>query len=368
LSHTVSYILSLKNRVQWLESIVRSKCPEVDLEHGPQVPQDTSVDGTPSGTVSQSVSVSRQDTPGDEDDSPHADPVEETLNRNGQQKPWSNPDVDREDLVHEIGLVSVSAGTDPKYIGPSSGYFFAKLVLAVAARQGQRSSMPMQLREHTTNRSTFLLPQDAQSVPPTPLPSSKEYAIRLSESYFNTTHLQYPFLHQTTHMKLIEKVYSQEEPAPVDAFQVNMVLAISATILSRRLKVTLSGEGFCANAMRYFDKIYIENSLRGLQSLLLLLIYTLTSPFMGLNVWYLNYQAISALLDLGLQRDIKSTKTMSILEQQIRRRTFWVIYTLDRTVATMMGRPIGLRDEACELGVCVQFHFSRSFCSNWATL
>lgn len=279
-----------------------------------------------------------------------------------QSQTWPNP-VEPENLAHEIGLVSVSAGHDPKYVGPSSGYFFAKLVLAVAARQGQRSSLPAQLQEHNvTPRSTYLLPQDSQSVPPTPLPSSMDYAIRLSQAYFDTTHLQYPFLHQPTHMKLIEKVYGQAEPAPVDAFQVNMVLAIAATVLSRRLKVSLSGEGFCANAMRYFDKIYIENSLRGLQSLLLLTLYTLTSPFMGLNVWYLNYQCLAALTDLGLQRDIKVSKTMSVLEQQMRRRVFWVIYTLDRTVSTMMGRPIGLRDEACELTVRTRYlrmHYSR---------
>ena len=73
------------------------------------------------------------------------------------------------------------------------------------------------------------------------------------------------------------------------------------------------------------------------------------SASIGLNVWFLNYQAIAALLDLGLQR---SGKGISILEQEPRTRTFWVIYSLDRSIATIMGRPIGLTDEACELRVC----------------
>lgn len=253
-------------------------------------------------------------------------------------------------LAHEIGLVSSSAGTDPKYIGPSSGYFFAKLVLA-CARQGKRGSPAEELQQNANSRPSRLFPQGSLSIPPAPLPESMDYTIEISEAYFETIHLQYPFLHQPSHMKLIEHVYTEAEPSPIAAFQVYLVLAIGATVLSRRMKIPLAGEGFCASAMKYFDKFCIENSLKGLQSLLLLLVYTLNSSSIGLNVWYLNYQCIAALLDLGLQRDVRSGKTMSVLEQELRTRTFWVIYSLDRSVATMLGRPIGLRDEACELRV-----------------
>jgi hypothetical protein len=181
-----------------------------------------------------------------------------------------------------------------------------------------------------------------------------DYTVKISQAYFETIHLQYPFLHQPSHMKLIEHVYAESEPSAIATFQVYMVLAIGATVLSRRVKIPLSGEGFCTSALKYFDKFCIENSLKGLQSLLLLLMYTLNSSSLGLNVWYLNYQCIAALLDLGLQRDVRSVrsgKTISLLDQELRTRTFWVIYDLDRSVATMMGRPIGLRDEACELRV-----------------
>jgi hypothetical protein len=249
-------------------------------------------------------------------------------------------------LRHEIGLVSLSAGTDPKYIGPSSGYSFARLLLACAARQSQ--PIPSSNRRAEMNdRFAFLLPnKDSTSEPQ---PTDMDYTLKLSSTYFETIHPQYPFLHQPSHEKLIQKVYGETDPSPVDAFQVNMVLAISATILSRRLKISLPGAGYCVSAMRHFDKIYLENSLRGLQCLLLLLVYTFHSSSLGLNVWYLNYQCISALLDLGLQRDVRSGRGISVLEQELRTRMFWVIYTIDRQVATIMGRPIGLRDEACEL-------------------
>jgi hypothetical protein len=333
---------------------LRTNCPNVSLEEGPQAldidmgPNDPTVPNTQNPVNLANPSVS--DTQQNENDGFRPSRNQEIQPRGASPVPQEQPTG----LAHEIGMVSLSAGTDPKYIGPSSGYFFARLLLACARRHGQRIQ-PSRTQVNASSRFAFLLPQDALSVHPTPLPVDMSYTTSLSAVYFDTIHLQYPFLHQPTHTKLIEKVYGESETSAVDAFQVNMVLAIAATVLSRRLKVSLPSAGYCANAMKYFDKIYLENSLRGLQSLLLLLVYTLNSPSMGLNVWYLNYQCIAALLDLGLQRDLKSGKSISLLEQEMRTRTFWVIYSLDRSVATMMGRPIGLRDEACELRVCLVF-------------
>ncbi|TVY84648.1 Positive regulator of purine utilization [Lachnellula suecica] len=253
-----------------------------------------------------------------------------------------------ESLRHEIGLVSLSGGTDPRYIGPSSGYSFARLLLACASRQGHRIQAS-RCGAKVSDQYAFLLPNTTAPERPTPLPADMEYTMKLSETYFETIHIQHPFLHRPTHMRLIKKVYEDPEASPIDHFQVNMVLAISATALSRKLKISLPGLEYCANAMQYFGKLYLENSLRSLQCLLLLVMHTLYSASIGYNVWYLNYQCIAALLDLGLQRDVKAGKGISVLEQELRTRTFWVVYGIDRYVATMMGRPIGLRDEACDL-------------------
>ncbi|TVY32658.1 Positive regulator of purine utilization [Lachnellula occidentalis] len=340
-----AHITSLQNRVRWLENIIRSRCPDVGLDGDSQVPnidnETVMVSGgsTPKTTLTQPPDGFQEYQQGETDLESHSDPGPEHPQDNAPAQDQSS------NLRHEIGLVSLSAGTDPKYIGPSSGYSFARLLLACAARQGPPIP-PSNRRSEVIDRFAFLLPKDSVSEP---LPTDVDYTMKLSGSYFETIHLQYPFLHQPSHEKLVRKVYEETDPSPVDVFQVNMVLAISATILSRRLKISLPGAGYCVTAMKLFDKIYLENSLRGLQCLLLLLVYTFHSSSLGLNVWYLNYQCISALLDLGLQRDVKSGRGISVLEQELRTRTFWVIYTTDRQVATMMGRPIGLRDEACEL-------------------
>ncbi|OBT67974.1 hypothetical protein VE03_01480 [Pseudogymnoascus sp. 23342-1-I1] len=348
------YISSLKGRIRWLESTIRQNCPYIDLSQGPRVlnesGQNDPADEGENAENSLLQPPSQNFVQIHDDDSivPRLELPVATQGVEQSSEVRRHPNEQQRGLAHEIGLVSLSAGTDPKYIGPSSGYFFAKLLLS-CARQGKQSFPPQEQEQSTHGRLARLFPRGELSVLPSPLPEDIEYTIKISKAYFEAIHPQYPFLHQPSHMKLIEHVYAEPEPMPNAAFQVNMVMAIGATVLSRRLKLPLSGEGFCVSAMKYFDKICIENSLKGLQSLLLLLIYTLNSPSMGLNIWYLNYQCIAALLDLGLQRDVKSGKALSVLDQELRTRTFWVIYSLDRSVATMMGRPIGLRDEACEL-------------------
>lgn len=188
-----------------------------------------------------------------------------------------------------------------------------------------------------------------------PLPMPPEAQARLlCDQYFEVIHAQFPILHRPTFLAKLEQVLITTSPEPEDAFQVFMVLALGSIIASHRRRVRLPAESYCLSALQYFDRINVENSMQGLQCLLLLFIFTIHCSNMKLNVWYLNYQCIAAVLDLGLQRNITTRSGITLLEQEMRTRLFWVVMMLDRRVATMMGRPIGLRDEACDLRVSDQ--------------
>lgn len=180
---------------------------------------------------------------------------------------------------------------------------------------------------------------------------SREGATFLCESYFNVMHVQFPILHRPTFMSMLEQMYATKEPDPVVSFQVFMVLAIGASVCSRISRPGILSDSYGIAAMQFFDQINVQNSLQGLQCLLLMSLYAMHSPSAKLSVWYLNYHCIAALLDLGLQRKIDTSSGVPLFEQEMRTRLFWSVYTLDRTIATTMGRPIGLRDEACELRV-----------------
>ncbi|KAH7188192.1 fungal-specific transcription factor domain-containing protein [Fusarium flagelliforme] len=321
------YIATLKNRIAWLESIVRSRCPEVDLSQDPPTDIEVFDDTILQDTTLQSLAPAQTSTLDISEP-----PAVETPNQPVRSAPGPNA------ITHEIGLVSLGTNQDPRYIGPSSGYFLARVMLDSVSKQDERLSrnapFPTKLVEAIQG--------------PLPLPS-RGMATQLCDAYFSAINLQYPILHQQTFDGMLERAYDQDSTDPVVKFQVFMVLAIGSAVLSGRIRARIPAESYCLSALQYLDELNLENSLQGVQCLLLLLIFTIHSPFVRVNVWYLNYHCIAALLDLGLQRNISAGAGISLLEQEMRARIFWVIYTFDRVIATMMGRPIGIRDEGCEL-------------------
>ncbi|KAI8954970.1 fungal-specific transcription factor domain-containing protein [Xylaria longipes] len=246
-------------------------------------------------------------------------------------------------LSHEIGLVSLGANRDPRYIGPSSGYVFCKLMLAASSRAGKTTKT-------VDNSTQSVAPYLRELLVETqgPISITKDQAVNLCQTYFDIIHVQYPFLHHPTFLHLLQQFFEDDAQDYIAGFQIYMVLAISATIVSRLHKIPLSGERYYMTAMQHFEKIQMESSIQGLQCILLLLIFAMHSPTVRLDVWCLNYQCIASVLDLGLQRAVTTGSGITRLDQEMRTRIFWVVYTLDRTIATMMGRPIGLRDEACD--------------------
>ena len=334
----VRYIASLQKRVQWLESMIREQGTNID-------------DGPPLDFMEISqVETIHNDEPVEPAAAIPGSHRSPSPSQPGQPLPLggSQPSRTQSRQAHEIGLVSLSSGGEPRYIGPSSGYFLANLVFSNTGRRvrpaGNRGSgnEPVSLSADLFNS-------------PASLPARKEDAIELSSKYFASVHLMYPFLHEPSHMQRMDKMYSDGEMNidPAVAFHVYMVLAIAASDLSRRFRIRLPAEGYYTAATQYFEGACAEGSLEGLQSLLLLMVYALHNPSCGVNIWSLNYQCLGALIDLGLQRDVRASSAfpISFLEQEMRTRIFWVVYNFDRTLGTMMGRPIGIRDEACELRV-----------------
>lgn len=344
----------MENRIKWLESIVRDKCSNIDLANGPEgqsevldesivqpeSPRNATVEisqNNPSlpriqvQEIQEHLSVANQSVVLSQDPPP-------------SQVPPARPPPEEPHQAHEIGFVSLSPGGDPRYIGPSSGYFFAKRIFSNTGWRGRQRNAAGAAAPH--------LPVELLNTPAS-LPPHKEVAVDLSMKYFRSVHLLYPFLHEQAHMAAIERVYGTEGENPMDQFQVYMVLAISSLNLSRQCKMHLPVEGYYASAMKYADDVCHHGSMATLQCLLLLMVYALYNPSCNINIWNLNYQCLASVIDLGLQRDVRASPSnqIFIFDQEMRTRVFWVVYTFDRTVCTMMGRPIGIRDEACEIRV-----------------
>lgn len=273
--------------------------------------------------------------------------IQSENNAEGQRNP--SPE---QNLSHQVGLVSLSAGGDPKYIGSSGGYFFTQLLGSTNASYDSRRTGNTEQSQNARRHERDTAIKAFQNIP-VGLPATEALTKQLSEAFFDTIHLQYPFLHKPSHERLICEAFNSDTQDEIGTFQVTMVLSISALVLSRRSHVELPSAGWCAVAVKKFSSLHVENSLRGLQCLLLLMIYAMHSPSSHFNAWSINYQCIAMVIDLGLQREPSRVTPLSRLQREMRTRIFWVVYSLDRKLSTMMGRPIGLRDEACDLRVCI---------------
>lgn len=300
-----SYVNGLETRVKWLESLLREKVPGISLDN-----PDDGTAGLPS-------------------------PEQGSSETHGSLRKISE----------QIGLVSIAPGTDLRYVGPSSGLFFTRYVLAGLAKQ-VRIEKP--IADASDQRAE--VPADLLVVQPKDLPSDQRQARWLSQAYFDIVHPQYPFLHEPTHLETIQKIYDGEEVGPIQEFQIFLVLAIGATIHSRRAKLMLGAEGYYASAMSRMDSVSQSTSLGTAQCIMLLEMYTLNNPSSGLNLWPLHYQSLAITIELGLHRTFP-VKVHSTYEEQLRTRVFWCVYTIDRLLSTLMGRPMGVVDEQCDLRV-----------------
>ncbi|KID68061.1 Transcription factor, fungi, partial [Metarhizium hybridum] len=266
----------LSDRVKWLESIIHEKCPYVDLSQGPNCENlKTVLNG-------ESTPVVAQVEPG-----------------------ASNPEQgeSRAASSHEIGLVSLGGSQDPRYIGPSSGYFLARVMLTKGSSPGISGS-----RDMAFPTDLIETVQSAASLP------AREIADQICDAFFESLHATYPVLHRPTFDRVLDKMYTLQYDDAAACFQVYMVMALGSLVVSQRLKAILPWPAVPLAAPHLYAA-----------------------------------QPAPAAVDLGLQRDVTTQAGISLLEQEMRTRIFWVVFMMDRIIATTMGRPIGLRDEACDL-------------------
>lgn len=361
----------MADRIRHLEAIVRQEAPHVDLsvDTGAQVDRGSVHEGS-----STSVAHQSPNNPAANTEQPLGSTISPSFgirdSANIALRPVGSPfaGLDHSNtssagsLAHEVGLVSLSEGADPKYVGPSSGVFFTQM-LGVPTKDNRPRSMETTHAEQAPQmqRDRELAMRVFEACPQS-LPPSKDLAKQLSKKYFRTVHVQYPFMHEHTHMRLIDLLYDHpgREGNDMALFHVTMVLAIAALITSRRARVELPANGWCAAAMAHFKKMEVPNSLEALQCLLLQLTYGLHSPSFKYNTWNLLYQCLAMLTDLGLHRKAANNADSSFLRRHMRSRVFWVVYTIDRRLSTMLGRPLGFRDEACDVDVSTTMYLCTS--------
>ncbi|KAL4987428.1 fungal-specific transcription factor domain-containing protein [Aspergillus falconensis] len=259
-------------------------------------------------------------------------------------------------LAHEVGLISLSNTTDPKYLGPSSGVTFARLIYESAPQsqglplsfvRGQEQHFQSQISGHAAANQAALEASVAD-VHPIPLPSPAECQ-QYADAFFDATPF-YPFISQDVFYMLLTQVEAFNETSKwngcvsirLAAAQLLLILSLGAQYLETRLGANYGSRDLFLAGMSHCSHLNLPGSVEGVQVLLLMVLHSFYNPE-GLNAWYLLHTIIASCLDLGLQR-----RNNDLARQQVRSAVFWSAYSMDRSLTTILGRPLTLRDEAID--------------------
>lgn len=174
---------------------------------------------------------------------------------------------------------------------------------------------------------------------------------RLLDAYFNSTHTMFPILHWRTFDQAVDDLYRAEntQNAP-------------ASLLSTLFAVLAMGSLFAADASgeRSYHAADLLDSSRKLMDpwnnnfvlddARTLALQTMCLHEMNLQSAALNClgSAVRVAQDLGLHSDVGP---WPLVEGEMRRRTWWTIYILDRSLSLDLGRPMLIDDADCDVAL-----------------
>lgn len=266
-----------------------------------------------------------------------------------------------EPLAHNVGLLSLSNARESKYLGPSSGVTFGKLIFAsMPGSQGLPVTLTGSTRARKHHRTSPL--GTVPSKPP--LMADLNY---FAVCYFEIYQPLYPFLDESAilaktntleeaNVSLEAKLTEESPLSATDLIQVVLVLALGAKNLESRLLTDFSAETYYAMALAHMEEVDVLGDIPGMQILLLLTLCSFVFED-GLNAWYMSSTIIASCLDLGLQRKHSYVETSvspaspslaGVSMTTLAKGIFWSAYSIDRTLTVVLGRPLTLRDEAID--------------------
>ena len=247
-----------------------------------------------------------------------------------------------QNLVSNIGMVSVQGTSDPRYLGSTSGISFARVVFAavkssVPGNSSERGpSRPKERLPHSatgtegsTTRDSFFGLQTRPMMKCAAFPD-RELAERLADLYFEHANPQIPIVHRVDFMELLDRTYSVDEKSrsPRSLYFLNIVFAIgsgiifedkpaedqkegrdhspSATKRQRLSSRQYQPEEYHASAIVHLESFLSTSpttdgfgALEELQAVLLLASFALLRP-VAPGLWYIVGVAMRLAVDLGL--------------------------------------------------------------------
>ncbi|KAL8785176.1 MAG: hypothetical protein Q9213_003523 [Squamulea squamosa] len=187
---------------------------------------------------------------------------------------------------------------------------------------------------------------------------SREEAMKLVEWFFKVVNPYLPVLHRPSFMRLINRMYDDTsfEPCPAEKVIVHCVFAIMLwQFVVRNWENPVQQADFNRRsnlhyhyALSFFGQLMASHTLQDVQAMLMLCIHLRALPKPG-ACWMMTSTTLNLAIELGLHRSIRSwapdSRTISILEIEMRKRIFWSLLVIHVIISGKLGRPMALREE-----------------------
>ncbi|KAL1979176.1 hypothetical protein VTN96DRAFT_6594 [Rasamsonia emersonii] len=343
------YIEALENRLHKAEALLRILAPDINLD-------DPRLD--PNNPEQLAAMLKRDKT---------QDPLVSKPGT-GSSQPDSSADGGDESLLETMVENSGSLDLDDQghwdYHGHSSGVIFMQRLrkqfgnMVIPPRPASRSRQISQVLESPKSQSES--PQDSNSnsnssLPPTHDLPSKEVARKLCRNTFDHACVLMRFVHEPSFFAMFDRIYdtpweqfTNEEHTFLPLLYV--VIAVGC-LFSDDVESTLDvagyegaiGQGFhYFRAGRHLLDITDCRDLTSLQAICFMVLFLQSSAKLSTCYSYVGI-AQRAALRLGLHRSV--TANFNPVEQELRKRIFWVIRKMDVYVSTLLGLPQMVSDE-----------------------
>ncbi|KAJ6024281.1 hypothetical protein N7540_005078 [Penicillium herquei] len=320
-----------------------------------------------------------------DDSAPEALPAESSANKrshssmeSGRTSPIS---AKVRSVAIDLGMLSLHSDSWQRhYLGSSSGLLFTRLLgldnerrhgnSAFRTKQSISSNVPDQIYKNLYYELERELPSPAG-------------ACTLLAVYFQNIQVELPFMHPQSILNVYDALLScvkhgydgstdrngwtcriddfpyngrfdtstSRNTTPITiftgVFHLFMAFSVAATLLIRKKNYDHSPARFQRFAMSVASEALSGISVTSLQAILLLAVHGMIEPA-GVNIWTLSHIAMSHCVDLGIHREPDDSEG-SVVAVTISRLIFFSVYSLDRSVATIQGRPLGIRDETFDI-------------------
>ncbi|KAF2972425.1 hypothetical protein GQX73_g1205 [Xylaria multiplex] len=186
-------------------------------------------------------------------------------------------------------------------------------------------------------------------------PPADEHGTALLNAYLNQPQTRYPFLDEREIWDLHAKrmtlnttpVQQLTKPERFGLFKLYMVYAIGAMLIQlTERNAPTPPENYYMTALQHLFTARESKTTQNVEAMLLLVLYHIRSSSYG--IWYMIGLAMRTCIDLGLHTK-RHEGNLDRYTIQMRRRLFWSVYSLERTIAICLGRPLSIPDRQIDV-------------------